>query len=483
MIYIFIDTNFFMQHVQYDHLPWHDLFDKDIHIIIPRKVVSEIDKHKNSANRRLSKRANGFTPLLKELRNGSKTIQHGALNLTISIGERINAHDLKRDFLDPSDPDDCIVNEVLHWVECNSDKQYYVLAGDIHMTLTCTDCEVPYIDIPESWRLPEEKDEKDKEIDRLKKQVARTPLISINSKESFINADVPEYKELSQQQIRELSTQLFVALPEKTEFDTHPSQKRHTVGISVVADDDWNTDWIYPSKDEIEKYKKEYESWQSSVINAFADMHSTLKNFPSRFLFLLEIENLGRASAENIELRIETTGGVELIPPGEEKDWLWGYRNSIIPLPPKAPQKRKSGEVLHDSPTSLKGFYDLAGAKLPREKKVNEFYWKKYPETPATTWELSCTEFRHQMGAYSIELTLLIPEQGYTRDVALHVTVSAKNISEPKYQKIPIRPNKTEGDLFSRLQQAVSGFIEKYQKPVSTARLFEDEKECKPELF
>lgn len=169
MIYIFVDTNFFMQHRAYDSLPWSELFDEDIHLIIPRKVISEIDKHKNSPNKRLSKRAKNFTSLLKELRDNEITVASGPHTLTLSIGKRVDSHQPKLDFLNLSEPDDCIVNEVLSWVEHNPEKHYCVLTADIHMALVCMDCSLQYVDIPATWRLLEEKDDRDREIAELKK--------------------------------------------------------------------------------------------------------------------------------------------------------------------------------------------------------------------------------------------------------------------------------------------------------------------------
>lgn len=494
MIYIFVDTNFFMQHRAYDRLPWSELFDEDIHIIIPRKVISEIDKHKNSPNKRLSKRARNFTPLLKELRNNEITVTSGSHTLTLSIGKRVDSHQPKLDFLNLSEPDDCIVNEVLSWVEHNPEKRYCVLAADIHMTLTCMDCSLPYVDIPATWRLLEEKDDRDREIAELKKQIARTPLIDIKVKDSFIAADIPEYKALSQNQIKELCNYIFSAFPEQTEFDTPHARKKGDIQLTVVAHDGWGTQWVYPSEKEIETYRNEYKAWQSKVINCISNMHLTLKNHPARFNYLLEFENLGDAPAESLELKIETSGGLQLLPPGEKKDWQWGYKSGIIPLLPDVPKKRKQLEVLRDETPNLSHAYELLRSRaLPREKKVNEFYWKKFPEFPTDIWELSCSELRHKMGGYSNELSLLVPEEGYTKDLALKVTVSAKNLSTLVQKKIPVRPNKTEGDLFTRLSKAIQAFIEKYQeKPlmgftVPTAILgmpfMQDKEDKEPEIF
>jgi rRNA-processing protein FCF1 len=464
MIYIFVDTNFFMQHTQYDHLPWSELFDDYIHIIIPRKVISEIDKHKNSPNKRISKRANNFTSLLKELRNNEITVTRGAHTLTISIGERVNSYQPKLDFLNLSEPDDCIVNEALCWEEHNPDKHYCILTADIHMTLICMDCNVPYVDIPDTWRLPEEKDDRDREIADLKKQMSKSPLIDIKVKDSFITVDIPEYKELSKNEIKELCNYIFSAFPEQAEFDTSHTRKKGSSQLTVVAYDGRGAQWIYPSENEIKIYKNKYRAWQSNIIDCIAKMHLTLKNHPTRFNFFLELENSGDASAENLELKIETHGGIQLIPPGEKKDWQWGYKRGIIPLLPDVPQKRREVEVLQSENRSLSGAYELLrNGALPREKKVNEFYWKKFPETPMNIWELSCAELRHKMGGYSRELTLLVSEEGYTKDLALKITVSAKNLSALILKTIPVRPNKIEGDLFSRLSEAIRAFIDKYQ--------------------
>jgi rRNA-processing protein FCF1 len=69
MLFLFLDTNVFIQCLSLEELPWNDLFPEksEIQLVVPRVVIAELDRLKNDVSARRSKRARYAASKFREM--------------------------------------------------------------------------------------------------------------------------------------------------------------------------------------------------------------------------------------------------------------------------------------------------------------------------------------------------------------------------------------------------------------------------------
>jgi rRNA-processing protein FCF1 len=479
MMHVFVDTNFFLHYQSYDSVKWFDLFHEDIFIIISRTVLKELDNHKNSENKRRSRRARGAVSLVRELMSSPKEIQKNGFCIKIGLMERFDFSVKKKEFLDLSKADDCIANEVLVWAENNSNKRYYVVTGDVGLRITCHDCDLPCHELPQAWRLPPEPDERDKKIKELKASIQAlsdlSPNLDIKNDKDIYDVEVKLYEDLSPREVIGFSEQIFNAFPEKQNFtmDTVISQadrlNEHPAANMILRGSYFSTGtWHLPTQKEIHSYHKNYAQWKEKIISTLDSLHKTIKNETTRFKVKFSLENNGTAPAEDVNIKIFTSGNMLILPEDEERTVIpFGTLPINWPLPPSQPKK----EFLDNSPQEVRP--SLFGANyippyfpsLPLEKKIDTFYWEpEKPKIPVSEWELSCREFRHKIAKENFDLDILIPESGLDNELYIEISVYSRQLASPLVKTIPVKPIKVKGDFYQRVSKSVERYIRKNKK-------------------
>ncbi len=475
MMHVFIDTNFFFHYQSYDSIKWFDLFHEDVYIIIPRTVLSELDNHKNSTNKRKSRRARRAVSLARELMSSPKEFIKNKFCIKIGLMERFDFSVKKNIFLDLSKADDCIVNEVLVWAENNPDKEYCVVTGDIGLTITCSDCKVICHELPQEWMLPPEPDERDKKINELEARIQAlrdiAPILDIETDKDIYDVEVKLYEDLSPREVIWFSEQIFNAFPEKQKFTmdmikSTEDRVHEQLASTAVWQGMYGMGKMHiPKPKDIENYHKKYIEWKEEIIHTLKSLHKTRKNETTRLKVKFSLENNGTAPAEDVYVKIFTSGNMLILPEDEKRKIIpIGTQSINWPLPPSPPKKEFINSSPQNSRPSLFGenYIPPYIPSSPIVKEIDTFYWEpEKPKIPVSKWELSCREFRHKIVKENFDLDILIPESGLDNDLYIEISVYSRQLATPLVRKIPVKPIKVKGDFYQRVSKSVESYIHK----------------------
>ena len=422
----FIDTNFFLQCKKYDQLNWSEITnDKDITILITRPVQNEIDKLKNDGNSRRSRRARETTSLFREILavdNLSFLVKTKNNNITFKFAKQYSEEILSKlnPSLDMSNNDDrilAILNNYILDGLLNIESCAF-LSNDTNPILTARLNGIPVIQIPDSWLLDPENDDKDKEILKLRQQVSeyqkKEPIFEIkfNENDNFISTkNLNEFDVLIHvyNQIKDTEIDELVDLLEKK----HPQQgsfKDDEIGFSKRLNRITNPMQTYypPDDDEIKEYNAAYQNWKNDIHKLFFCYADKRNKYAHIIPFEITLKNIGNISAENLLLIFEILSGGQLVSPDFDDKVLvkrWAYPTP--PDPPTGKWKNNSffatDRVLAAQARIIQPNLDIPLVTLRdminiNKRDKNSFYWKDgRPKENTSLWQFECEEFRHKL--------------------------------------------------------------------------------------
>lgn len=478
MKYLFVDTNLFLQCRDLSDLPWKDLSDgSDIELIIPRAVQEEIDKLKNDGNNRRAKRARNANSYLRRIVTSDDerlTIcaRSPRVELTCVPSLEPNKNNDQRVVLDPTRADDSIILEMLAYCDAYPDRFIALLTNDTNPMLTAKRAGLAFIEIPETWLLGPEPDDRDKKLRALEARLTELEKshpeiqfgpIGDGTETTQISATITKYAPLAAECIDKLVEQIKAAYPMQTSFEEKPSS-RYT-GISGVAAAMADM-YVSPTEIEIKKYQeKEYPDWLSLVRHKLETFSELLETETHRIDFSFAIMNIGSVPAEHVIVRIEASHGLALplLPDvGEDEDDT--SDPLTFPRPPAAP--RGTYRKWHSS--GISDWMNRSGNSMDRlirnlppitannqhsvKRDRHKFYWKDgRPDVAESIWELECEEFRHQVQTKEFDYQIMVV--GKPTGGMLKCTVSAANLRKPAEKEIPIKLNYTDGDTLQEIRE------------------------------
>jgi hypothetical protein len=351
----FVDTNFFLQCKKYDQLKWSEITnDTDITILITRPVQVEIDKLKNDGNTRRAKRARETTSLFRQILaedNLSFLVKTPSNNITIKFAKQYSDDILTQSnpSLDMSNYDDKILAILNNYLleSPNTIKPCAFLSNDTNPLLTAKLNNLPVKQIPDTWLLGPENNEKDKEILKLKQQLfeyqKKEPIIKvefktnnyISSTESFNKFDVKIqiFKQIDQSDDIEKFVDSFVKKhPKQTDFSVY--ENGLTNSLSRITHS--MQTYYPPSDNKINEYNKKYQIWKEALYELISGYADKKNKFAYMFPFHITLKNNGNVPAEDLLLDFDVLSGGKLIPPDFNDEVFikrWSY-----PAPPKPPE-------------------------------------------------------------------------------------------------------------------------------------------------
>jgi len=490
MIYLFIDTNIFIQCCDFDQLPWKDIFDQDEHILIyiPRAVEEEISRLKQDGNSRRAQRARKANSFMKQIlfskdkklgiRDSKPTVE---IAFTPPLIKNINLPD----FLDSSLPDDRIISEVMTYRNNYPTHNVSIITHDTIVLRTAMHCDIPYFTIPDNWLLPPETDSKDKrilELESLIKELqSNYPVIEIYSVDdtgnevNHFSIEVVKYSILTENELDELLNMAKRRYPLKTNFTDkplNPIDNRFTLINATNIAMGNSRKFIPPSSDQIEKYQnEEYPAWIDKVKTYLLSLPEEFEESTRSLSFSVQVNNNGNVPAENVIVEFEALGDIYL-GPSPETDASNAKKSALtFPSPPKPPEghwitQRNSifdpmgayrqtvpGHISFPVPHSILEDFPNIFARQKRDK--NEFYRKNgKPERPLKFMIFECEEFRHQTETASFDLTVLMPptEKEIVKS-KVECSVSAKNLPKPIKFYISIDIVFLKGNTFEKIKK------------------------------
>lgn len=424
------DTNFFLQFKPPEEVPWAELTDaNDIELIVLAEVLGELDKHKNGGNTRRATRSRNTLQRLRPLIvTGQETIEvrKQGPRVVYRLAPDLPAERTKPTTLDTSTADGKIIEEALACKATMGDLA--LLTHDSLPMLTARRHGLPVAPLPDTWRLPPERDAKDKEIASLKEELAawtaRAPKIDVQMQVhgeyvDRIEGNLTRYAPLSQQFLEKAMQAVEVRHPDET------VRIPGRLAISREADR--------------ERYEHERAEWVAKVRDHLGRYPNTLNRGDSVFALMLTLQNLGLASAESLVVEVFAEGNIRLVRPDDMTQFLERQKFGL-PQPPRMRSLMDLADPLGIR-ISTPNLAQVRSVDTRRDTPPRDFYWQfDSPGVLSQCLEGACTDFRHQFHKEETELVLSVPMAFTDEPVGcIRIRYSAKNLVQPVEAVWPVR--------------------------------------------
>jgi hypothetical protein len=461
---LFPDTNVFLQCKALNELQWGDIIVADeIELLVGAPVQDEIDHLKSDGNQRRARRARDANRLFRSVlvsAGESLVIREADPRITLRFAPPLHPKRETAETLDLARADDRLIDEVVNFRRIEPSAE--IMSNDTGMILRCRRHGVPLVVIPESWLLPPEKDERDKQIDALRSEVSRLrstdALLSVSlvgedgRVRNEVSESMPLYSTLSEEEVTRLIDEIRERYPKTSDFGEPPSLRAelNKLGLGATA---LQHSWRAPTQERITQYHQEYDEWIGKAREKMENL-SSLLNAKHRIRKLqISLSNTGHCPADQVllELAINGNATVCVTTSDEIPDLLQGIAKFpttvILPEPPTAPSGGLQLFDPHGARGSLFGEGGLATAlRMPDYSHIrpamftrdrHEFYRREDDDKPAPTASFTCEELRHQRAPQIFDLWLIASPQDDLK-LRLHVRVSARNMSAPVDRHVPI---------------------------------------------
>jgi predicted ribonuclease YlaK len=161
ILYLFPDTNLFIQCRALDQLGWMVWKEFDeVHLIVSRPVQSEIDHQKNRGNDRLRRRARTASSLLREIILGGagyRLVRDADPTVKLFIRQDLKPNPDLSDSLDyQNEPDDRLVGTAHAFIQQNPRAEVRILTHDTGPMASARMVGLPVEPIPDEWLVPPE---------------------------------------------------------------------------------------------------------------------------------------------------------------------------------------------------------------------------------------------------------------------------------------------------------------------------------------
>lgn len=325
MLYCFLDTNIFLQFKMFDEIDWKNLLnEKEICLVIPKKVIQELDKHKNdpvSARRR--DRARSATKKIFEYQT-----QHGGeikQNLILKAEtEAPKADWLELNGYDPTDPDDCVVGSAHHFKSMNPTYRVILFSDDTGVSLKAHANKIDYLIPPDDLRLPSEPDPLQAENQKLQRELQRfqnaQPKLAIEIENQngnlskIIDFEINfQEKLISENQINQKLKYLFESLKyndlidEGSKFNTSSTAKIDSFVSQIFMG------ITYPSQKKVDNYHELLNKFlQKEYSQYLTELNAYQNQLRRTCLVKLVLENNGTSPARNVDVLLHFPDGFQL---------------------------------------------------------------------------------------------------------------------------------------------------------------------------
>lgn len=388
----FLDANIVLEGKPVTDLPWEEVAaDGTIKVLIVPKAMEEIDAKKRDG--RLGPYARAFNRLIAPsiIQNDVVILRESGprVELAMAVCTRIDWE--RFDELDPNDGDSRIVAEALHVQGVDCDRRV-LISHDIKPLAYARGRDLHVHQASDAWLRPIEPGPKDKEIQRLKQQVAD------------LKKDEPNFAILIEvsggdptifYKIAPLEAQEALALIESIRSKNGKvEQPQAPFGIAGMYSD-------YDSS-----YDDNYEEYLNKTLpNFVANFNDKLEVLFNQRQLTVRVVNSGMIRADHLVVSIGTNDG-----------WLNGSAVFVSPSGPSPPAPTPYRHQLYHGPT----VQDLIAARVGR----HEFELVR-PARRTAEIEVSCEDFRSGQ-EYCFE-GVIVPTSS-TNTIEIKVALTASNL-------------------------------------------------------
>lgn len=237
MKYLVLDTNVYLHYKDFEQVDWKTLVGDDVTLCVPMIVLGEIDKHKDQGRGKIQKRAKKLSSRFSELfLQGEKA--------KIAVEEVDNppstAFDDTRFHKDIND--DWVILSALH--ASHDTSSTVIVSGDNGILLKAKHFGLGFYKMPDDLLLSVELSEEEKEIKKLREQLAKhearlpNPVVQFKNQTDRLVIDKPEFVNLAKE-LETYKTQLKAKYPYKsTSIESYGKQGK---AIRVSSNLDYST--------------------------------------------------------------------------------------------------------------------------------------------------------------------------------------------------------------------------------------------------
>ena len=160
MLYLFPDTNLFLQCRSLKELPWSKWSGyEEIRLVVCRPVQREIDNRKNQGNDRVGKRARKTHGLFREIVTGKEAcglVREAEPRVKLTVEPEWTPAQESNDPLDYSKTDDEIIGCLKSFVAAHPGVDARLLTHDSGPMATARMVSLSFEPVPDDWLLPPE---------------------------------------------------------------------------------------------------------------------------------------------------------------------------------------------------------------------------------------------------------------------------------------------------------------------------------------
>ena len=259
MKYLVLDTNVYLHYKDFEQVDWKTLVGDDVTICVPMVVLSEIDKHKDQSRGKIQKRAKKLSSRFSEV-----FLQGTTANITLKEMDNPPSTAFDDTQFHKDINDDWIILSALHSTYAPS--TLVIVSGDNGILMKAKRFGLGFFKMPDDLHLSEELSEEEKEIKKLKEQLAKhearlpKPMVQFKNQTDRLVIDKPVFVNLGKE-IETYKTQLKAKYPYKsTSIESYGKQGQ---AIRVSSNLDYS----------IIRYREEY----NEELDDFFEKKITLK--------------------------------------------------------------------------------------------------------------------------------------------------------------------------------------------------------------
>ena len=419
-ICLFADSNLLLHYKSLEQIDWSRLGDFDnIEVVVCRTVQREIDALKDGRSGRRSDRARkAARTLLKIAQHGPQVRREASPRVVLKLyGASQPKQDLA-DQLDYSQNDDRIMGYLAQFIADNPSIDARLLTRDSGPVLTAKALCIPYVVVPDDWRLEPEPDDRDRKIQKLELQLQelqdQEPQFQFScSQQSDTRA---RHVEIEYKAFRPLEEAERVQLLHHLQNQYPPTVVERN-GISAKA--------IF------EYEERDYPTWKSQC-REFFDLVNCIVQMEHCPELKVSIQNNGSRPATNVLVEIRSSGNFGLSAPVSELREFGLIPVIERPRPPNQPRRQASWASIVNNLTrsSATVLPDLDLAQSFRDLEDFEYATDVKLETELSI-RLTCGLWRHSLEpkGFTIRLVPATIDSPTTGEITC--TVHADNLSKP----------------------------------------------------
>lgn len=291
---LFPDTNVYLHCRRLNEIDWLELFNTDAcHIVVPKVVIGELDKHKNShPNSTIQKRARGIIQQLEQWFGVDNTVRLG-VTIEPYLGSIAG---YEQDNLDFTLNDDRLIAYMLSYVEANPSVETILVTTDLGIKLTAGMFGISVVKLPDQYVLEPAASKEKKEKRELERRVQKLEAAQPNLSVAFVNQascvtlSVKHHPMLTDEHVTGYLSQLQVDFP----FRGIPDDPAARLAMSA-----------YGLTTDIDRYNKELKVFFQKCEAYFRECweYRTRKTLQGVLNFC--IFNTGTAPAEDMDIYLD----------------------------------------------------------------------------------------------------------------------------------------------------------------------------------